>query len=259
MLKLMKYEFRKMRLTLGVMLLALVALEIGFLVGDATRNATVIGVSLGLMMPLAFAVYVYILVAGIASYSRELNDKTGYLTFMTPVSPAGIVASKLVFTIVAALAAAALFGAALYFDFSQLFKRFGGDPIVYRQAGFMIEAFFRESGADLTQLALNLCATAASVVIGILTLMCTAYLAITISATLLQNRRGFVRGLVSLILFAALQWLASWASSRFVGAPQLETITEAAQYLGVNLAVDGAFCVLYGGAAAVMLDRKVSL
>ena len=113
MLKLMKYEFRKMRTTLLIMLAALAALEAGYLIGDKLHDYRVVGVSLGLLTALVFAVYVYILIAGIVSYSRELNDKTGYMTFMTPVSPLGVVSSKLLFTILAAVAATALFGGAV--------------------------------------------------------------------------------------------------------------------------------------------------
>ena len=127
MLKLMKYEFRKTRTTLLIMVAALVALEAGFLIGDRIDDYRIAGVCLGLLTALVFAVYVYILIAGITSYSREINDKTGYMTFMVPVSPMGIVVSKLLFTVLAALVITALFGGAVYYDYAQLFKRLDFD------------------------------------------------------------------------------------------------------------------------------------
>lgn len=259
MLKLMKYEFRKLRLTLGIMLGVLAALEIAFIVGNAIHNDALVGVSLGLMAPLGFAVFLYILVAGIASYSRELNSKTGYLAFMTPVSPAGIVASKLVFVIAAAFIVAALFGAVLYFDIVQLLRGMNFDPRLYRQAGQFIDSFLGEQGTSLAEIAHAIVSGAASVVIGIMTVTCTAYLAITLSATLLENRRGFIKGLLSVVFFFTLQYAASFVTDRLIGDSQAQSMAEVAGYLGRSLAMQLGFCALYGGAAALLLDRRVSL
>ena len=150
MLKLMKYEFRKMRTTLLIMGLALMALEAGYLIGDKIKDYRVTGVSLGLLTALVFAVYVYILIAGIVSYSMELNDKTGYMTFMTPVSPLGIVASKLLFTILAAVVVTALFGGAVYYDYAQQFGRLDLGEDVYRELDFAFSMFTGSMGGNVT-------------------------------------------------------------------------------------------------------------
>ena len=96
MLKLMKYEFRKLRGALLSMLGILAVLEVGFFVGTNMEKPTMTGVSLGLLTLLVFVVYAYILLAGMASYSRELKEKSGYLIFLAPVRPIGVVLSKLV-------------------------------------------------------------------------------------------------------------------------------------------------------------------
>ena len=66
MLKLMKYEFRKMRTTLLAMLAGLIALQIGFVVGTHTDNNTVVIVCLSLITLLTSLVYAYIILAGMA-------------------------------------------------------------------------------------------------------------------------------------------------------------------------------------------------
>ena len=135
MLKLMKYEFRKLRNTLLIMLAALAALEIGFLVGEAMEKTGLMTVSLVLISVLVFLVYAFIILAGMASYSRELKEKSGYLVFMVPVRPIGVVLSKLVFT---AVAASAVFGAVAYFDFRYLIDKMDIDPDVMNQINMLL-------------------------------------------------------------------------------------------------------------------------
>ena len=66
---------------------ALATLEVGFIAGLALNKNTMMAVCLGLITLLVFLVYLYIVVAGIASYDRELREKSGYLVFMVPVRP----------------------------------------------------------------------------------------------------------------------------------------------------------------------------
>ena len=261
MLKLMKYEFRKMRTTLLIMLAALAALEAGYVIGDKLHDYRVVGVSLGLLTALVFAVYVYILIAGIVSYSRELNDKTGYMTFMTPVSPLGVVSSKLLFTILAAVAATALFGGAVYLNYAHQFSQIDLGEDVYKQLDFTFTLFTGSMGGNvsLTRVILTLAFEAGTVLIEILLLMCTAYLAITLSATLLYNKKGFVRVLVSFLLFAALNFVTGRVGGLVVRDAMPETTAELLRMLGAQAAIDFAFAAVFAGAAAWLLDRKVNL
>ncbi|MBQ6374191.1 MAG: hypothetical protein IJJ45_06840 [Clostridia bacterium] len=260
MLKLMKYEFRKMRTPLLIMLAMLAVLEIGYVIGDRIDDYRVIGVCLGLLTALVFAVYLYILVSGIVSYSRELNNKTGYLTFMMPVSPAEVVASKLLFTMLAALVVAALFGASIYFDYAREFHKLNMNADTYRQLDFTFTMLTGGMGGNitLTQVLLRVAEIGGRVLISILTLLCTAYLAITLSATLLQNKRGFLRGLLSFILFVLLQYATSKLSGEMVSGAA-DTLQETGALLGKALAIEAACCLVFAGASAVLLDRKVSL
>ena len=93
MIRLMKYELRKMRTPLLIMLLILAVLQAGFMLGEYLDRENLAFICLWLISMLAFAVYGYILISGVVSYSRELKDRTGYLVFMAPVRPISIVLS----------------------------------------------------------------------------------------------------------------------------------------------------------------------
>lgn len=261
MLKLMKYEFRKMRTVLLIMVGALVVLEAGFLIGDKIDSYRLVGISLGLLTALVFAVYIYILLAGIKSYSNELNDKTGYMTFMAPVSPLGVVVSKLLFTIIAAVCVTALFGTAVYYDFAMEFKGLELDPEAMQGINFALSLMTGGLGGEITlfRVILNLAFEAGTVLIEIMLTLCTAYLAITLSATFLQNKRGFIRFAVSAALFIALSFITSKVGGLIHPAENVETTAQLLRLLGIQAAVDFAFAALFAGASAWLLDRKVSL
>ena len=257
MLKLMKYEFRKLRNTLLIMLAALAALEIGFLVGEAMEKTGLMTVSLVLISVLVFLVYAFIILAGMASYSRELKEKSGYLVFMVPVRPIGVVLSKLVFT---AVAASAVFGAVAYFDFRYLIDKMDIDPDVMNQINMLLR-FGLKANANVMQILRMAGFYALTMLIEILLTMCTAYLAITLSATMLQNKKGFLRAMISLVLFVALTWGANWLVQRLIydrvalDTPFAEMTGTIAWSLLFNLALSAAFV----GASAWLLDHRVNL
>ena len=261
MLKLMKYELRKMRTILLAMLVALIALEAGFLIGDMLDKDDLATVCQVLLTFLVFAVYVYILVAGIVSYSRELNDKSGYMIFMVPVSPMGIVVSKLLFTILAALVVTALFGGAVYYDYARLFQKLDLGEYSYQQMNMAFTMFTGQMGGavTLTKVILTIAFEAGTVLIGIILLMCTAYLAITLTATLLQNKKGILRILVSLALFVALNYVTSRVTGLVARDVTPGTSSELVKMLGARAAVEFGFAAVFAGASAWLLDRKVSL
>ena len=114
MLKLMKYELRKNRTLLLTILGIIAALEAYFLISAritagytlrgvfsdaATRAEINLAVSMGLLAAASFGTALAIFVMGVAGYSRELNQKTSYLVFMTPNSTLAMVGSKLLFTL----------------------------------------------------------------------------------------------------------------------------------------------------------------
>ncbi|MBR1822387.1 MAG: hypothetical protein IJ769_12315 [Clostridia bacterium] len=260
MLKLMKYEFRKLRNTLFAMLAALAALEVGFFAGHAMEKPVLTSICIGLISMLVFLVYAYIILAGMASYSRELKEKSGYLIFMTPVSPLGVVLSKLVFTALAALAATAVFGLTAYLDYRYMFGRMNIDPDILNQINLVLR-FGLNADADIWQILRVAGFSVVTVLNEILLTMCTAYLAITLAATLLQNKKGFLRGLISLALFTALTWGSGWLAQRLLydRVDTSATLNQLTGLLGWSLLLNIALGAVFVAASAWLLDRKVNL
>ena len=261
MLKLMKYEFRKTRAMLLILLGVLAALEISFFVGTRMEKPTLTAVSIVLLSTLVFAAYAYILVAGVVSYSRELKDKSGYLIFLVPVRPLGIVLSKLVFTALAALAATAVFGTVAWLDLRHLIVRLDLDPNFIGQMDLLLR-FGLRAGVGVGQILRTAGFVGLSVLIEVMLTMCTAYLAITLSATLLQNKKGFLRGLISLALFVGLTWGSAWLTQKLIydrAAGVFDTVQQLFTMLGWSLLLNTVLGAAFAAASAWLLDKKVNL
>ena len=260
MLKLMKYELRKWRTTLLALLVGLVALELGFIAGQKLNKPELMTICLSLIVLLTFAAFAYLVIAGIASYSQELREKCGYLVFMAPVHPVSIVASKLLFIALMALAATALFGTAGYLDFRFLLDKLDLDARTLDNLNAMMR-FGLKTDATVQQILQMAGFAAASVLLEVLLTMCTAYLAITLSATLLQNKKGFLKGLISFALFVALSWGSSWLAQKLLyeriklGAE----INEFQAVFGGSLLLNFVLCAIFAGASAWLLDKKVDM
>ncbi|MBR1561019.1 MAG: hypothetical protein IJ646_12330 [Clostridia bacterium] len=262
MLKLMKYEFRKMRTVLLILLGGVALLQAAFMVGDKIEDYRVVGVSLTLLTLLAFVVYFYIMAAGFLSYSRELSDKTGYMAFMTPVGPMKLIGSKLLFTALTAIVVTALFAAAAVYDYRTIFSRLEIDPELYEQANLAFRMFTTTAAGtpmSLTQVLLRLLFMLGSVMIGLMLFMCTAYLSITLGSTLLQAKKGFLRGVVTIVLFLALNWLTNRVAGLVSGSGEFDDMAQVMRSLGAQAGIELAIAVAFTGLTAWLLDRKVSL
>ena len=261
MLKLMKYEFRKMRTPLLMMAAALVGLEAGFIVGMKLESFNMVGICLGVLVALVFVAYFYILIAGITSYERELSDRTGYLAFMTPVKPLGIVGSKLAFTALTAVCATALFGAVAMYDFFRLSRGVDMDPELYRQLRNMMDMLQSQMGpgSPIAQALMMIAYQGGSLLIHLMLLMCCAYLAVTLSTTILQARKSVLKMAISFAFFVGFNTLTGKVSDWATGDLQTYASGEVLRLLGIRAAVELAFALLFAGASAWLLDRKVSL
>ncbi len=260
MLKLMKYEFRKLRNTLLVLLGALAALEVAFLVGTSMNKSGLVAISLTLISILVFVVYAYIILAGMASYSRELKEKSGYLIFMTPVRSVGVVLSKLLFTMLTSFVITAVFGAVAYLDFRYLVSRMNIDPDILNQINMMLR-FGLNANATLSQILRMAGFYALTVVIEVMLTMCSAYLAITLSATLLQNKKGFLRALISLVLFVAITWGGNWLAQKlfYDGIAVNTSFADMTGAVAKSLALNLGLSAVFVAASAWLLEHKVNL
>ena len=65
---------------------AIMGLEIYFVISALLESRDHTAVSAVLLLMASVVAYFGVLIYGVASYSKELNQKTGYMTFMTPIS-----------------------------------------------------------------------------------------------------------------------------------------------------------------------------
>lgn len=254
MFKLIKYELRKMRTTLLVLLALLAVLEAYFLISAARDSQVDVIVSLSLMfmgfMVVAFAVFIM----GIAAYSNELKQKSSYLVFMTPHGTLAVVASKLLFTVVLGVLFAALLVGMLAIDIPMALDYFGE----WRGYFFLFDNLMLQQGVNVDAIFLQVILLSLDALFSLLSGVSVAYFAITLSATFLQNRRG--RGLVSVLLFLGIMWLLSRVSALL----QLQTsnLTGAADVLPAiapQIALSAAVLVASLFGSAWLLKNRIDL
>jgi len=248
-----------MRTPLLIMLAILIATQAGFVIGATAEKDGLVTICVFLTSALVMVVYAYVLISGLTSYSRELKDRTGYLIFMAPVRPISIVASKLVFTVLAAVIVAVLFGGCAVLDYMYLFKLLGFTRTDWAELSISFRLMFADAGVTLTQVALMGVYMVLSVLIELITTLSTAYLAMTVSATVMNNRRGFWRGFVSFSLFVALVLLTGFAGNKLFTPEIVEDVDALIRLLGTATLFSAAVSCLFAFASAALLNRRVSL
>lgn len=255
MFKLLKYELRKNRAALLVLLAVLAAIEIYFLASVRAGSDDDVIISVTLMVFAFFALAAAVFVLGVSAYSGELKRKSSYLVFMTPHSTLAIVASKLLFTLAVGLLFAALATFLLIADMPVLTEYYGEWTGYY----LLFDELLLQRGVSLSKIAMGVALTVTQLFLEVLSIVAVAYFSITLSATILQNRKA--RGLLSFLFFA----LIVFALTRISGLLWMETAFEGgatisfAQALAPSI-VESALVLLaalFGSAA--MLKRHVSL
>lgn len=255
MLKIVKYEFRKSRTSLIVMLLIAAGLFLLAPLGKALDRDYLMALSVMLLLFYAFAAFVYALVRGITAYSGELRGRTGYLFMMIPRSTMSVLFGKLLFSLAVALLMLAATALALGASFAMLTAQ-----------NHQIEGAFNMLRYGLTQIGLDpayLAATALYFAVDVLSstllLVGIGYLSVTLSATILQE--GRFRGLLSFLFFVALLLLTGRLEN--LVTPELNEMYVTYE-MALRAALPGTILLVAvtcacTAASAVLLRRKVSL
>ncbi len=272
MLKLIRYEFRKNRTLLLVVLGVIAALEAYFLfrahasarlnainnLSEAANSAEVhLIVAMSLLVFASFGTALAVFIMGVAGYSRELNQKTSYLVFMTPQSTLSIVGAKLLFTLITGVGFAGLLAAFAALDFPMMLDSLGREWVGYYN---MLDWFMTENDLNLTGALMTIAFFVCVVFLSIIATVSIAYLAITLSATFMRGRKG--HALVSVLLFLLLSWGNSRLTSLFFNADSYLSLSDAAGLMRVltpQLLLDAAILALSVLACAWMLKKRVDL
>jgi len=194
------------------------------------------------------------LMYSVALYSRELGAKTSYLTFMTPNPAARILGAKLLAALMLGAFFALVLGLLAMWDFSLLTRAFPEVELGRIMLEQMLEAL---GSTELSALIAALAATGVEFLIDFFAVVVVAYLAITLSATVLQNKK--FKGLATFLIFVAIMVALEWGASLLPAAAGSRRLPDAllaawpryAARLGV---MAGSFAL-----SAWLLENKVSL
>ncbi len=254
MLKLVKYEFRKNLPMILTLLGVTAALEVYFFVSYLTDESGHLVASMFLLAVASFAVAAGVFAMGVASYSNELKRKTSYLVFMTPNSTLKVMCSKMLFTLLVGLVFMALLIVLAVVDFPIAWGYFDDYHGIYH----MIDALLEQGGISLTQLYLVVGFSLLNVTLEVLSAVGVAYLAVTLSATILQNKKG--RGAVSVLLFVGINIGLSRLVMLYVDkAADFDNVWEMLRSAWPSLVQGAVVTVGSVVLSARLLEKRVSL
>ena len=195
MFKMIKYEFRKHISSIIILLIVYGLLEAVFLYGMIADNQNAVVISMALLIMLSVVSYVFILVLGISTYNNELKSKSGYLVYMTPISY-HIIGAKLLYTLFAGIGFAALIFLLLTINYNMLANEYSLNDFTT-----VFNVMLRTLGTDYTlgTLLLLMLVQIISMLVNFFMIVTVAYLAISLSTTILQNSKA--KGFLSFFLF----------------------------------------------------------
>lgn len=126
MLKMMKYEYRRGIFPLLVVITALAAAELLFVIGIFAEKDLLAGLGITFLVMGGWASFMFVLIYGVIIYSQDLKNKTGYMVFMTPISNYKIIGAKLLSILLTGATLVAFLGLLIVVDYNLLKSHNGG-------------------------------------------------------------------------------------------------------------------------------------
>ena len=249
----MKYEYRKGLFPMLMIFSIFGVIELFFLYGALTKDEskTVLGISF--LMLASFVAYIFVLIYGVTSYANDLKNKSGYLTFMAPISTYSIIGAKLLSTLLTGMTFVAVIAVLAVIDYSLVANVFELESLLE-----LLKEIVSAFGYDLSSILFGMLAFVVTFLIQFF-MVTVAYLAVSLASTVLQNKK--IKGVVSFVLFLVLivlinkvaVMISSGETSSY--ATFLEAMKEMLPVIGFYLACS---VVAFLG-SGFLLDRKISL
>lgn len=211
MFKLLKYEFRKGLTAMLVMLGVTAALEAYFLYGlySGPENEVHAALAAMLLVFMTFAMYVFVLIRGVTSYSGELKSRSSYLIFMTPNSTRKIMASKFLYPLVLGTVLAAFYVALGALDISLLLQHLGEWEAFIGE----LQEFLKEMGVHADQVIFGAVFAVIYMLLSVLSFFAVAFLAVTLSHTFFRDKSW--RWLMALLFYIGINYAISAVNGLF--------------------------------------------
>lgn len=255
MLKLMKYEYKKNRGILLGLVLLVAGLELYFLISNGLEKLEHMGIAATFLVLATVICFFMVFILGITNYQKELGSKSSYLIFMTPNSSLKIIVSKFLYILALGCVTFLILGSLAIFDIKLVSikanERFGIMEIV----GDLARGF----GVDLSQVWTAVLLEVIYFVVSFFSVVAIAYLAVTLSATFLQNNR--FRGFISVVLFIVLMILVNWIDHRFIHSNMFVAASSdnPIGYILPPMLYNAVIVVASVFGCSVLLDKAVSL
>lgn len=253
MFKLMKYEFRKTWITKLILLGITAVAEVMFLFGLYADKESPLGFSIFLLMMLAFGGILVIGLESVITLHRDMNTRQSYMLFMTPNSSYSILGAKVLECGLSILVTGVFFFALGVLDITLLFGKRGELNQLWDTIQDFLKNITLSDGRSI--LTLNMSGFAVvtfNILANWINTVTTAYLAVTVSAALLNGKR--FNGLLSFVLFLALGGAASWLEQIATQSiPQIETALMVQS--GISLLIAAVMYVV----TAQIMEKKLSV
>ena len=173
---------------------------------------------------------------------------------MTPNSALKIILSKMLTILIIGIILFILVCSLGYIDISLIYSSY---PDIGTLAEF-VDDFMYAVGIHTNELIIGIFAAVLQFIISFFSIVTLAYLAITLSATLLQNNK--LKGFVSFVIFIALSYLIGFFSDML---PSIYSDPESILYVFISTLPATIFNIVIMVACvigcAVLLEKKVSL
>lgn len=195
MLKMIKYEYRKSLTSLLCMLGGYAMIELYLLISAYVLEDEVhFASAITLLLIAAYISYFLVMIFGVTSYSKELKHKSGYLLFMTPVSSYKILGAKLLTNLINGVIMVAVIAVLFITGF-----RIGEDKFSIGNVLKFVEELYNEMGGSWSEVIAKILVFIFLFLLVTYMTVVVAYFAISISATILQNKKG--KGAIGVLLF----------------------------------------------------------
>ncbi len=255
MLKTIKYEFRR---SIGAFIILGVIfglLELYYLYGVFADKTKHMGIAIVLLMIASMAMYMFVLLFSILSYKKDIEQKQGYLVFMTPTSTYSVIGAKLITTLITGVAIVAVIFALFAIDWKILMSK---DKNLSNFIDLM-EDVFEAMSFKTDNIILGLLALVFVFLISFYLMVTIAYLALSLSNTLLSNKKG--KGFISFVFFIILYIVITVISNKLphIGKQPFTQITDAMIYNIPQYLFHTVMIVVCFYSSAWLLNNKINL
>lgn len=249
MLNLIKYELIKQRTSKIVLAGFIVLAELAFIVGICMENEDIWAMSVLCLMLLAMITFIIVALEAISTYYRDMQDKSGYMLFMTPHSVYTIMGSKILTGILSIVTATVIFSVLAFADVTLAAAKYEELTSIFDYIKVALNQVY----------AIDISWGAAAIgtfdtVFSWIAMITSAFLAITLCMTLFAGVRG--KGFISFAGFCVINWAFSAAVEQIGSWLNLTDYVVQVGFAALTTFVFAGACFW---ATGYILNRELSL